>query len=82
MDCTIYESLKFAGCRLAFHESDLYVKVDKVSRRVLREAAEDGRFPNPQPTLFQSEDGSGLWWEINFAYDPFWEKRLSKPVSA
>jgi hypothetical protein len=74
MDCSIYESLKFAGCRLANRESDLYVKVDKVSRRTIREAAEDGRLPN-LPTLFKADDGTGFWWEIPFAYEPFWEKR-------
>ncbi len=71
----IYDALKFAGCRISHHEADLYVKVDKVSRRVIREAAEDGRLPNPQPTLFKADDGSGFWWEIPFAYEPFWEKR-------
>lgn len=71
----IYDALKFAGCRLAHNKTDLYVKVDKVSRRVIREAAEDGRLPN-LPTLFRADGGSGFWWEIPFAYSPFWDERL------
>lgn len=77
---SIYETLKFAGCRLSHHESDLYVKVDKVSRRILREIAEEGRIA-PLPTLFESSDSSGFWWELPFAYEPWWlerEKQLTK----
>jgi hypothetical protein len=81
MDCTVYESLKFAGARMAHHEADLYVKVDPLSRRVIREALEEKRLLN-QPTLFEATDGSGLWYELPFSYDPFWDKRLRKPVSA
>lgn len=71
---SVYELLKFAGCRLANHDSDLYVKVDKVSRRMIKEAAEDGRLP-AMPTLFKSDDKSGFWWEIPFAYEPWWLAR-------
>lgn len=81
MDFSIYEALKFAGARIAHHESDLYVKVDKVARRILHEALLDGRLPK-KPDLFYAEDGSGLWYELPFAYDPFWDKRLSRTVSA
>ncbi len=81
MTITVYDALKFAGARLSHHESDLYVKVDPVARRIIWEAVLDGRLPN-KPTLFQATDGSGLWFEIPFGYQPFWDDRLSKSVSA
>lgn len=81
MTIDIYDALKFAGARLSHHESDLYVKADPVSRRIIREALADGRLPN-KPTLFQATDGSGLYFEIPFGYQPFWDDRLGKSVSA
>ena len=75
MQPNIYESLKFAGCILAHHESDLYVKVGPTARRVIKEALADGRM-GTRPGLFEANDGSGLWYEIPFAYAPFWDRRL------
>jgi len=60
---------------MAHHESDLYVKVDPASRRVLREMLDDKRLVN-SPELFSAVDGSGLWYQISFAYDPWWEKKM------
>ena len=74
-ECSVYETLKFAGCRMAHHESDLYVKADPASRRVLREMLDDRRLVN-RPELFSADDGSGFWYELPFAYDPWWEKKM------
>jgi len=81
MQVSIYEALKFAGARLFHHESDLYVKVDPLSRRVVREALDD-KIILKAPTLFEGADGSGLYYEFPFSYDPYWERRLKQPVSA
>lgn len=74
MDCSVYETLKFAGARLAHRESNLYVKADPLSRRVLKEVLAGNRLFG-RPSLFLAEDGSGLWYEIPFAYEPYWLAR-------
>lgn len=73
----IYDALKFAGCILASHESDLYVKAGPTARRVIREALNDGRLAT-RPTLFEATDNSGVWYEIPFAYQPFWDRKLKR----
>lgn len=73
----LYDELKAAGCRLGNHESDLYVKVDDISRPLISEAAKQKRIRR-QPTLFRSihpEDAGALWYEIPFAFSPFWRAR-------
>lgn len=75
--CSIYETFKFAGCRVAHYESDLYVKSDPLSRRVVREMVEAERITR-HPCLFAATDGSGFWYELPFAYDPWWEEKLKK----
>ena len=75
MQPDIYESLKFAGCILANYQSDLYVKAGPTARRIIKEALSDGRLITP-PGMFRAADGSGIWYGIPFAYQPFWDRRL------
>lgn len=53
------------------HYSDLYVKVSIKSKSILSEYQKNTgtRF---FAEIFQASDGSGLWYDIAFAYDPFW----------
>jgi hypothetical protein len=77
MMTTLYDELSVAGCRIDSHESDLYVKSDKVSRPIIAAAVKDRRLAT-KPTLFQSthpEDRGAFWYEIPFAYTPFWRNR-------
>jgi hypothetical protein len=74
---TLYDELQAAGCRTGNHESDLYVKADDVSRPIVHGAVKAGRLAT-KPTLFQSthpEDLGAIWYEIPFAYSPFWRER-------
>ncbi len=56
------------------HYSDLYVKVSLKSKMILDE------FMRISPIRcfverFKANDGSGWWYDIAFAYEPFWEMK-------
>lgn len=74
---TLYDDLVAAGCRIGSHESDLYVKADDTSRALINAAVRERRLSH-KPTLFQSthpEDAGALWYELPFAFSPFWRNR-------
>lgn len=78
---TIYEECRAAGCRIGNHESDLYIRADEIGRKVVKAAIDDGRIPRGNVTLFRSEvpeERRQLWYELPFAYDPWWAKRLAQ----
>ena len=56
---------------LDHHESDLYVKVSFKSKRILEEY-QKSTGNRCFADVFKAIDGSGLWYDIAFAYDPFW----------
>jgi hypothetical protein len=64
---TIYEQLKAAGVPLSNHESNLYAKVTPESQRII------GRVTTA--TVVHSRIDGELWYDIPFAYDPWWIKR-------
>jgi len=71
---TIYEQLKKAGFDLSNHESDLYVKVTPESQKII-----NGYKYKNNVTKFHSQiEGEGMYFEIPFAYDPFWDRGVIK----
>ena len=52
------------------HESDLYLKVNDVSRKLIENYEWKG---NVQ--IFNSAYGDGLWYDVPFAYSTYWEKK-------
>lgn len=70
---TIYEAMKAAGVPIDNHESDLYVKVTPDSTRIVREY---GKEPyTGSATVFTSQVDGEYWYDIPFAFDPWWESR-------
>ena len=63
---SIYTELKAAGIKLDSHESDLYAEVTPESASIVEAS-------NVRYTMFTSE--GNVWYDIPFAYDPFWEGR-------
>ena len=66
---TVYARLLAAGVPLDHHESDLYAKITDDSTRILaadRSLAHVRRFVS-------AIDGQ-LWFDIPFAYQPFWDR--------
>jgi hypothetical protein len=69
----IYEQMKSAGVELANHESDLYVPVNAQTRAIV----EQYEFKATVKTFTNRITGT-LWFDIPFAYTPFWTERAGK----
>lgn len=69
---TIYQKLFAAGVPLDNHESDLYAKATPDARRIVQEhyAGQDHIVKT-----FISQIDQGLWFDLPFAFDPFWTAR-------
>jgi hypothetical protein len=72
MNQSIYQELIAAGCKIDSRESDLYVKVTSVSRPIVERHCWIEK--THKCNLFRSQTDNALWWEIPFAYEPFWEQ--------
>jgi hypothetical protein len=65
----IYHELQAAGVPLDSHESDLYAKVTPASRAIVN------RWRHARTvTIFTSQIDGARWFDIPFAYLPFWER--------
>ena len=72
---SIYYRLKQTGCKLDHHESDLYAEVTEETQKII-----DGYNHKSSVKKFHSQIDGKLWFDIPFAFDPFWEKveKISK----
>ena len=66
---SLYSELKEAGIQVDNHESDLYVKVSPESTTIIK------KYKFRMITTFKSQIDNTLWYDIPFAYTPWWEKR-------
>lgn len=64
---TAYQQAIDAGLEVASYNSDLYIRHG--SERAA-EIVADCR----NVTVFTADDGSGVWYEVPFAFTPFWER--------
>jgi len=72
---TLYEELTAAGCLTDHHESDLYVKYsDKALAIIVDHVLLPGSLLQRLPNKFVSNIDGSLWYDIPFAYDPFFNK--------
>lgn len=66
----IYEELITAGINLDHHESDLYVIICEASSKIV------AKYPHKDNvTRFKSAIDGKMWYDIPFAYKPFWTKK-------
>lgn len=56
------------------HESDLYVKATPVSIRIIKEAD----IPHGMAERFVDQITGTVWYDLAFAYMPFWAERIGK----
>ncbi len=70
---SIYEQMKQAGVQIDHHESDLYVPVNEITRPIL----ETYKY-RCNVTTFICNIDKKLWYDIPFAYTPFWERKAGK----
>lgn len=74
---SIYADMKALNVPMDHHESDLYVKVTPETTALVQTY----KF-RTNIAIFQSQIDKTLWYDIPFAYEPFWEhimKRGGKP---
>jgi hypothetical protein len=73
MSESVYKLLKAAGVPLDHHESDLYAKVTPESRAIVADYEHRANVKT-----FRSETDKGeFWYDIPFAYEPWWEARTT-----
>lgn len=69
----IYEQLKAVGVPIGSHESDLYAEVNAKSREIV-----SGYEYKCNVTTFRNQITGTLWYDIPFAYTPFWDQKLNR----
>ena len=77
MKPTLYADLLAAGIPVANHESDLYFPATPESRAILERHPMQFSFA----TTFSNRRPPNVgqrWWEVPFAFDPWWEARRTK----
>lgn len=69
---TLFQALQEAGIKIEHHESDLYFPVSEKSTEILNQ------FPLQEKNktfFFNVNDDCKKWYDIPFAYDPYWESK-------
>ena len=70
---TIYQDMKNAKIKYRSHESDLYVLKTPRSTEIV----DSYYFKQNVRTFTNSNDGQ-IWYNIPFAFDPFWDRKKKK----
>ena len=65
---TVYEKIQEANIPTDHHESDLYVLATPESKAILERA-------NRSLESFISQIDHKMWYNVAFAYDPFWKMK-------
>lgn len=73
---SLYQRLKEAGIETDGYQSDLHFPITEESTRILREWREESELPKPMGTRFTCRRTGEPWYEVPFAYDPFWDKKM------
>jgi len=69
----VYDELKKMNCRIESHFSDLYTPRNDVSIKIVMLY---NKISNLSPaTIFKSNVDGTLWYDIPFAYYPYWDKK-------
>ena len=65
---SLYKDLKEAGVPLDSHESDLYAMVTPESQKIIKTSGHSF-------TTFISQIDGKRWYDLPFAFIPFWENK-------
>lgn len=71
---SLYTTLVEAGVEVSNWQSDLYFPINDTTRQIL------ASFPKEKSIAktFMSNDTKKLTYEVPFAFDPYWEKKVSQ----
>jgi hypothetical protein len=67
---SLYTELLNANIEISNHESDLYFEKNDISDSILK------NHPDARPKTFLNQITHTIWYEVYFAYDPWWNKRM------
>jgi hypothetical protein len=74
MTTNLFDEIKAAGIPFTNHESDLYVpktpEVDAILDKYL--------FSKRNSTTFVNQVEGGIWYDVPFAYTPWWQSKASR----
>ena len=65
---SLYTDLIDAGIPVSNWQSDLYCPVTPLTRELIKKH-------DKRATTFKNQVEGGLWYDVPFAFDPFWERR-------
>jgi len=68
MKQTLFEAIKAAGIEYDYYQSDLFFRVTDESSDILK------RYPQYYAGAGMFYSKGSAWYDVPFAYDPFWEK--------
>jgi hypothetical protein len=69
---TIYEEMVKLGVEIDNHSSDLYVPANPETRAILEK-----RENWTSVSIFIHQVHNKQWYDVPFAFDPFWEKKMA-----
>lgn len=67
----LYDQMTAAGSIMDSHYSDLYVPVNDITRAIVR----DYKYKK-NVTTFKCQIDGKVWYDIPFAYKPYWEGKF------
>lgn len=74
---SIYAECIARGIPVANHYSDLYIPVTPQTTALIREFQEVGKLLSSPDTFVNQVEG-GLWYDLPFQYEPYWEQKARK----
>ena len=72
----IYKAVIAAGIPHDSHESDLYIPVNANTRAILETHPHRSNV-----TVFRSQIDGQLWFDVPFAFSPWWEQHQQRSAS-
>jgi hypothetical protein len=70
---SLWDEIEARGIPYDHHESDLYIPVTAETRELVSRYDK-----NRTATVFKSQTDGKMWFDIPFAYLPWWEKRTGR----
>ena len=73
---TLFEEIRERRIPYASHESDLYIPMTPETPALMDQP--QFAMQRSSRTAFHNPMTWNLWWDVPFAYDPWWEARMQK----
>lgn len=74
---TLFEEIRERRIPYSHYESDLYIPITPETRALMDDPMFETHRVN-RKAFNNRRLGGALWWDVPFAYDPWWEARIQK----